>query len=301
MIFRLMAEQKDEDDHKNWCDLEVSKTNTSINTKKDKSESLKLEIEDDEATVEVLENDARDATEKSTTIQEHMDEITNVRNEGHKENKAALKDAEDAQKALANAIAVLEAYYKDSGAIEKQAWEFAQTGEGPVELPEEPSTWDASYTGVADPSKQPGGIVAVLKQVASDFSTMEADTRASEESDQMEFNEEMKKCKIEKARSDTNAEMKTAEAGRLGDKISAAQKRLKGLKNELGAWEQYMKDLEPACLKGDSTYEDRKKARADEIAALKEAQVILADAFKKDDDAPPALFQASTRKHSNLA
>merc|ERR1719235_2832526 len=29
MIFRLMAEQKDEDDHKNWCDKELSKTNTS--------------------------------------------------------------------------------------------------------------------------------------------------------------------------------------------------------------------------------------------------------------------------------
>merc|ERR1719210_595798 len=26
MIFRLMAEQKDDDDHKNWCDLEITKT-----------------------------------------------------------------------------------------------------------------------------------------------------------------------------------------------------------------------------------------------------------------------------------
>merc|ERR1712187_899059 len=30
MIFHLMAEQKDEDDHKNWCDLELNKTDTSI-------------------------------------------------------------------------------------------------------------------------------------------------------------------------------------------------------------------------------------------------------------------------------
>merc|ERR1719453_1940858 len=27
MIFHLMSEQKDEDDHKNWCDTETSKTN----------------------------------------------------------------------------------------------------------------------------------------------------------------------------------------------------------------------------------------------------------------------------------
>merc|ERR1719160_1270693 len=29
MVFRLMAEQKDEDDHKNWCDMELEKSNTS--------------------------------------------------------------------------------------------------------------------------------------------------------------------------------------------------------------------------------------------------------------------------------
>merc|ERR1719272_2354019 len=30
MVFRLMAEQKDEDEHKNWCDAELSKTNAMV-------------------------------------------------------------------------------------------------------------------------------------------------------------------------------------------------------------------------------------------------------------------------------
>merc|ERR1719272_1661961 len=38
MIFTLMAEQKDEDDHKNWCDQEVSKTNKMRDNHKDKLE-----------------------------------------------------------------------------------------------------------------------------------------------------------------------------------------------------------------------------------------------------------------------
>merc|ERR1719428_239986 len=29
MIFRLMSEQKDEDDHKNWCDMEMEKSTES--------------------------------------------------------------------------------------------------------------------------------------------------------------------------------------------------------------------------------------------------------------------------------
>ena len=41
-----------------------------------------------------------------------------------------------------------------------------------------------------------------------------------------------------------------------------------------------MKDLEHGCVDGDSTYEDRKAARAKEIEALGKAQIILRDAFK---------------------
>merc|ERR1719321_2281886 len=39
MIFRLMSEQKDEDDHKNWCDMETEK---STESKEDKDEKVKM-------------------------------------------------------------------------------------------------------------------------------------------------------------------------------------------------------------------------------------------------------------------
>merc|ERR1719297_645808 len=47
MIFRLMAEQKDEDDHKNWCDLEITKTKNSKKNKEEKIELLEAKIKDD--------------------------------------------------------------------------------------------------------------------------------------------------------------------------------------------------------------------------------------------------------------
>merc|ERR1719159_693329 len=46
MIFRLMAEQKDEDDHKNWCDLELEKTNTSKINKEEKIDELTVKLEE---------------------------------------------------------------------------------------------------------------------------------------------------------------------------------------------------------------------------------------------------------------
>merc|ERR1719298_240950 len=88
MIFHLMDEQKNEDEHKHWCDNE---------------DAVAL------AEKEISDRTADRAAEKA-------------------ENEATIKDAEDAQSAVAEAIAVLTTFYKNSGEVQKEAWEsFAQT------------------------------------------------------------------------------------------------------------------------------------------------------------------------------
>ena len=149
-----------------------------------------------------------------------------------------------------------------------------------MDLPEEPSTWDSGYTGVADPKDQPGGIISVLEATASDFSKMEADTRAQEATDQERYEEDVSDNEIEKAGRTKEVEMKENERKRLADNINAMSKQKKHTADELEATEIYEKDLQPACVEGDSSYEDRKADRAKEIEALHRAQDILADAFK---------------------
>merc|ERR1712048_1247335 len=197
MIFRLMDEQKNEDNHKNWCDLELDKSNTSKADKTEKVSLLTAKIEAATATVQGLTEDITKNADMIAAITSHMEEATEIRETGKKENAISVKDSEDAQTALADAIAVLETFYKDTGMVKKEAWEFVQQ---PVKLSDEPATWGSSYTGVADPKAQPDGIIEMLKGVSSEFSKMEADTNAQEETDQKEFEEDMKLCKIEKAR-----------------------------------------------------------------------------------------------------
>jgi len=282
MIFRLMAEQKDEDDHKNWCDLEIEKTNTSKLSKVEKIEDLDAKLDDAKATVSLLTTAITEASEMVSDLTKFMKEATEVRTVGKEENALAIKDSRQAQDAISQAISVLEQFYKESGAVTKEAWEFVQQ---PVELPAEPSTWGASYTGVSDPANQPDGIITVLKETSASFASMEADTMAQEETDQRNYQEEMKETDIEKARRGKEAEMKEQEKKRLGDKITAMEKSHKHVSGELDAVKQYETDLAPACLDGDSTYEDRKGARTQEIDSLKEAQGILAKAFEEKE--PP--------------
>jgi len=279
MIFRLMAEQKDEDDHKNWCDLEVNKTALSIANKEEKVEDLTSKIDDLIAKIGQLTEEISEAEDTVSKIEMFMQQAREIREVGKKENEVAIKDAKDAQDAVANAIAVLTDFYKESGQIAKEPYEFIQNKE-PVDLPENPATWDSSYSGVADPKSQPGGIVTILESCASDFSQMEADTKAQEATDEKDFQDAVQEHDIEKSRRAKETEMKTAEKKRLVEKQSELEKQRIHVNDELEQTVQYEKDLQPACVEGDSSYEDRKAARTKEIEALHESQKVLEEVFK---------------------
>merc|ERR1719258_596201 len=142
MIFRLMDEQKQEDEHKLWCcDQEIKKTDTMKEDKDDKISDLKAEIKVETAAVAKLTDEIAAAEKMISDIVAFIKEATEIRETGKKENALAIKDANDAQASLTNAIAVLEAFYKESGEIPKEPWEFIQK---PVNLPKNPATWGSS-------------------------------------------------------------------------------------------------------------------------------------------------------------
>jgi hypothetical protein len=297
MIFRLMDEQKKEDEHKAWCDEELKKTNVMKTNKEDKIADLSADIKAETAAVAELTEAIRAAEEMIAEIIGFEKEATEIREIGKKENKEAIADAVEAQKALENAIAVLRTHYQKSGEIPKEPWEFIQE---PVQLPENPKVWDSPYTAVADPKAQPGGIITVLETVMADFAKMEADTKAQEAVDQDEYEKAMKDNEIEKARRTKETEMKSNEKQRRLEKISSLDSSRKSTAGELEKTVQYLKDLEPACVTGDSTYEARKSARTSEIKALQKAQIILEDAFNEDAEEEKGKF-LQIRKHGRLA
>merc|ERR550537_306309 len=267
MIFRLMAEQKDEDDHKNWCDMELEKSTDLKEDKEGKKEDLEKKLDKAEADTIELAEEIKELTGEVNDLAAHIKEATALRNEEKADNAITIKDAQDAQEAISSAIAVLTDFYKESGKIPKEPWEFVQM---PVEIKDKPETWDSSYSGL---DEQPDGIISLMDEVSSDFAKMESETKAEED-------EDMTESEVNKAEKEKSIEMKTHERARLLDKIKSWKGQLKHVVSELEAVVQYLKDLEPACVTGDSTYEDRKQARADEIEALRKAQTILESAFK---------------------
>merc|ERR1719473_2512821 len=102
-----------------------------------------------------------------------------------------------------------------------------------------------------------------------DFARMEADTKAQEAADQKEYDQSMSDHDIEMARRTQESKMKSDEKKTRSANIADLQRQKKSTSAELEKTEQYRADLKPACDNGDSSYEDRRDARAKEITALK--------------------------------
>jgi len=139
-------------------------------------------------------------------------------------------------------------------------------------------------------------VISVLETTSSDFAQMEANTRAQEVADQNAYDEEMKKNSIELARRQKESDMKGEEKKRLLSKITDLNSQKKHVSDEVEATETYEKDLQKACVDGDSSYDDRKAARAKEMDALRKAQDILTDAFKGK-----SFLQKKSRRHMALS
>merc|ERR1719482_2290158 len=92
-------------------------------------------------------------------------------------NEETIKDSQDAQAAVAQAIMVLKEFYAKAGEatalLQKQA-----------PRAEPPAIFDSPYKGM---QAENGGVVGMLEVIQSDFARLEAETKASEATAQREY------------------------------------------------------------------------------------------------------------------
>merc|ERR1711879_116224 len=115
LITRLMEEANEEAEHKGWCDTELS---TNEQTRKEKTESvetLHAEIDQLEASIAKLTEDISDLTKAVAELDAAMAKATSIRQTEKATNAATVKDAEEAQTAVAQALTVLKEFYAKAG------------------------------------------------------------------------------------------------------------------------------------------------------------------------------------------
>merc|ERR1719240_493177 len=163
LIVRLMEEANEEAEHKGWCDTELS---TNEQTRKEKTEAVEMlhaEIDELKSSIAQLGEDLSELSKSVAELDQAMATATEQRQKEKAENTATIKDASDAQTAVAQALVVLKEFY-------------AKAAEATA-LIQQPEIFDAPYKGMGAES---GGVIGMLEVIESDFARLESDTKASE-------------------------------------------------------------------------------------------------------------------------
>merc|ERR1719460_1682250 len=193
LIVRLMEEANEEAEHKGWCDTELS---TNEQTRKEKTaavETLHAEIDQLEASIAKLTEEIAELTEAVAALDAAMAKATSIRQEEKATNEVTIKDAGEAQTAVAQALTVLKEFYAKAGDA--------------TALLQQPEIFDSPYKGM---QSENGGVVGMLEVIESDFARLEADTKAAEASAQKEYDGFMTDSKVDKSEKSTDIEHKTA-------------------------------------------------------------------------------------------
>merc|ERR1711879_229321 len=259
LITRLMEEANEEAEHKGWCDTELSTNEQTRKEKTEAVETLHAEIDQLEASIAKLTEDISDLTKAVAELDAAMAKATTLRQEEKATNEETIKDAQEAQTAVAQALTVLKEFYAKAG----EATAFVQA---------EPEIFDKPYKGMGGES---GGVVGMLEVIESDFARLESDTKAAEATAQKEYDTFMTDSKVDKAQKSADIEHKTAKKQDQSQAKIVKGEDLEGTQKELDAALAYFDKLKPSCVDAGVSYEDRVGRRKEEIASLQEALRIL--------------------------
>merc|ERR1719337_445294 len=248
MIEKLEKEQAAEQEHKAWCDKEMSKT-----TKEEKKKSARLNqvtIRKEKATADItkLGEDLITLQDDLQRLDEAVKESTKLRNEGAAEWAEEAAEYKAGQEACAAAIKVLNNYYGSK----KDA--FVQTR---IQL------------------KGPSGIVGLLEVAESDFAKSLAEGQAAEDALIAEYEKYLEDSKVSRATMEQDQKNKNAEKSRLDALIAELSEDVEDSQKDLDAVLEYLDKIKSNCETKTPTHEERQARRAKEIEGLQNALGIL--------------------------
>merc|ERR1719160_2439961 len=268
-----MEEATNEAEHKGWCDTELA---TNEQTRKEKTqavETLHAEIDALQASIAQLTEEIAALTKAVAELEAAMAKATELRNAEKEKNDETIKDAQEAQTAVAQALTVLNDFYAKAA----EATALLQ------QQPTPPPIFDTPYTGMQG---MKGGVIGMLEVIESDFARLEAETKAAEATAQKEYEVFMSDSEVDLAAKNKDIEHKTAKKQNEEQELVSKKADLEGTQKELDAALAYFDKLKPSCVDSAVSYEDRVARRKEEIESLQEALKIL-----NGDDMPKTLAE----------
>lgn len=266
LIERLLQEAAQEATKKGFCDTEVGKAKNNRDARAADITALTAAIHELEARKGELNESI---TELNDTIPELYSTLndTRVQRAADKaDNLETTKLSKEGVKAVAEAITVLQVYYKKA----KSAKVLLQAS--PVDDDTTGPGFSGAYRGGQDKA---GGIIGLLQVIKSDFDRTGRHTTQAEKEAQAEFVKFERTSKVDIAAKEQTLQLDTQELEAVGNKIDRKMGDLTTAQTLLDDALRSIEDLKPMCIDTSMTYSERTAKRDEEIAALNTALTAL--------------------------
>jgi len=270
LIIRLKEQANEEAQHKQWCDSELAQNEKSRTTRTDEVERLQTEIDSLTSASAKLMEEVSQLTVAIVEVDKASAEQTAIREESKTTNTATVKDAQEAQTAITNAITMLKNFYAEAA----EAVALVQKKQ-PVTI-QKIFTGDSPFAGSYNGKQgENTGVVGILEVIQSDFARLESETSASEVTEQEDYNRFMKDSAVDKATKQTDIKHKESKKTNAQTRLGEIKIDLAATSKELEAANKYYEELKPSCLDTNVSFEERDARRKEEIQSLQEAMRIL--------------------------
>jgi len=265
LIVKLMEETNAEADEHAYCTTELATNKATRENKESEVEELTDLSEKLTAESAKLSTEITQLSDAIAEIKGSQAEAMKIRQEEKAVNTKTVADAKEAITAVEKATKLLRDFYAKAA-----EGGFLQGGKAlRAEMHEAER---APYKGMQASS---GGIFGMLEVVLSDFTRLEAQTTADENTAASSYEKFINEADESVAVKEAEVEHKTGSKTVADEKNTAAQKELSLTQKELDKAMDYYDKLKAQCLDTGLSYGDRKKAREEEILSLKEALAIL--------------------------
>merc|ERR1719387_1277267 len=158
-----MEEAAAESEHKGFCDKELATNEQTRKEKTEAIETLHAEIDGLSAAIAKLTEQIAHLTTSVQELDAAVKKATEVRTTEKAKNTITIKDAQDAQTAVNQALTVLKEFYNKAGEA--------------TSLVQQPKVFDEPYKGMGGEN---GGVVGMIEVTQSDFARLESETSTAE-------------------------------------------------------------------------------------------------------------------------
>jgi len=271
LVGRLDEQQKQEEEHKEWCEKELSETAKTKSHHEGLVEELKGKIEDTKGVIEDKKQSITDTAEAIKTADQEYVELKDVRAKAKADFEAEHADYVDAIQALNQAIDLLADFYRSGSAM-------IQSNQ--VYVPDAADRAGAPSMGLTGSYEKKGGakVVSILRDTRLEFSAGKEHLEKQEAQQVADF--EASTVAYQKSRADL------VDAGnRLSAELQSAQLALTQQQGDLKANEDkvmqattYLAQVGGSCNVLIDNFPTRTKMRAEEKESILKAIGILQSA-----------------------